>query len=105
MRRCRSRQSPALFGDEVADRGARADSRSAPPLLVLCCGRDQPCAHKSIDDPRLIKWHQARNSFAVIGDGDLVAVSHDAEVSAEVVSEFSDACFHLRIMAPFDAGI
>jgi hypothetical protein len=41
----------------------------------------------------------------VIGDGDLIAVLHDAEVSAEVISELSDACFHLPIMALLTAII
>lgn len=105
MRRYRSTQSTSLFGDKVADCGARADSRCVPSPLVLRCGRDHPFAHEPIDDPRLIERHQARHSLAVICDGDLVAVSHDAEVSAEVVSKLSDACFHLPIMALLSAGI
>jgi hypothetical protein len=46
-----------------------------------------------------VERNETSNRLAVIGDGHLLAIAHDAEIAAEVIAKFSDASFHGTSMA------
>ncbi len=102
---CRSTQSPTLLSDQVANGSAAAQRWSGAWALLMSRRRNQPFADEAVDRARLTDGYQTCDRFAVVGDGHLLTFAHDAEIAAEVISEFSYASFHSAIMALFKAKI
>jgi hypothetical protein len=102
---CRSTQSPTLLSNQVADGLAAAHVRGGAWALFMNWRGNQPFADEAVNRARLIEGHQTCDRFTMVGHGHLLAVTHGTEIAAEVVSEFSYACFHLIIMALSGANI
>lgn len=101
----RSTRSPTLLSNQIAHGASAGHVRKRAKALLMNWRRNQTLADEAVDEARLIEGHEAGDRFAVVSHGYFLAFAHDAEIAAEVVSEFLYASFHSAIMASFAAEI
>jgi hypothetical protein len=75
-----------LISDEIAHRALGGDASVGPRPLRGARRSDQSLGDESVQGTRAIEWDESGYRFAVVGDGHLVPVANDLEVSAEVIS-------------------
>jgi len=92
-------RSPPLFCHEIADGALGGDTERCPRAFGLRRGCDQPLGDEAIEHARLVQRYEPSHGSAMVSDGHLLAVTHDAQVVAQAIAELSDSCFHPSIMA------
>lgn len=87
-------RSPALFCDEVADGSPCLDGWAGARSFRGASGSDEPFCDEPVERAGTTQRNKTSDGTAVVGDRDFATVTDQVEVTAEVISEFSNACFH-----------
>ena len=96
-------RSPALFGDEVAHGALRLDGRAGARPFGGAPRGDETFGDEPVERARTTQGDKTRHRPAVVGDRDFSTVADQVEVAAEMISEFSNACFHADQYGAFEA--